>query len=283
MIRYKIGIVGQGYVGKAISSFFSDKNVDLFTYDKFVSDTSNCSSLSKLVELSEIIFICLPTPMKKNGECYTGIVEEVVSDINDYTTKNKILVLKSTVPPGTSDKLNHDNNNISLIFNPEFLTEANFIEDFLNQKNIIIGGEEKHLSQVEELYQTFFPNVSIRKTNAINAEMTKYILNTFLATKVSFANEIKILCDRIGADYDRIIELVCTDNRAGNSHWSVPGPDGKIGFGGSCFPKDINGLLMFAESLGIEMEIIKSAIDVNSKLRPEKDWEKLKNRSVIDI
>ena len=154
MIRYKIGIVGQGYVGKAISSFFSDKNVDLFTYDKFVSDTSNCSSLSKLVELSEIIFICLPTPMKKNGECYTGIVEEVVSDINDYTTKNKILVLKSTVPPGTSDKLNHDNNNISLIFNPEFLTEANFIEDFLNQKNIIIGGEEKHLSQVEELYHS---------------------------------------------------------------------------------------------------------------------------------
>ena len=136
---------------------------------------------------------------------------------------------------------------------------------------------------VENLYSIIFPEIKINRTTSINAEIVKYFLNTYLATKVSFANEMKILCDHVNADYNQIVNLVIQDNRIGKSHLMVPGPDGKLGFGGSCFPKDINALLTFSKSLNIEMSVIESAIKANLKVRPERDWEKLLNRSVIDL
>ena len=243
MKKYKVGIVGQGYVGKALKVGFKSDNIEINTYDKYLSDQSTVKDLNELILSSNIIFICVPTPMKKNGECFTGIVEEVVKDINILADDKKTVIIKSTVPPGTTEKLNEICKNISLIFNPEFLTEANFLDDFKNQKYIILGGNKKDLDLVENLYSIIFPEIKINRTTSINAEIVKYFLNTYLATKVSFANEMKILCDHVNADYHQIVNLVIQDNRIGKSHLMVPGPDGKLGFGGSCFPKDINALL----------------------------------------
>ena len=250
-----IGIIGQGYVGTAVKEVFS-KHYEVDTYDL---DKVKCSVdyLEDLVELTNIIFICVPTPMKKDGSCDTSIVEAVVKDINDMVVSRnvsgRIVAIKSTIPPGTTNRLNKECKNISVIFNPEFLTEANFIDDFKNQNRIIIGGERPSTTKLRQVYSLVFPNAKIVKTGSKTAEMVKYMTNTFLATKVSFANEMKMICDGLDIDYDKVVEYSTYDERLGKSHWAVPGPDGKLGFGGSCFPKDINALLDLANKFEIDV------------------------------
>jgi UDPglucose 6-dehydrogenase len=112
--------------------------------------------------------------------------------------------------------------------------------------------------------------------------MVKYFTNTFLATKVSFANEMKMLCDGLNIDYDKVVEYSTYDERLGKSHWAVPGPDGKLGFGGSCFPKDLNALIKTAEELDIFTNVLNSVWDTNLDVRPEEDWRELKGRAVVD-
>ena len=273
----KIGIVGQGYVGTAVKEVFS-KHYNVETYDL---DKDKCSVdyLEDIVELSNIIFVCVPTPMKKDGSCDTSIVEAVVKDINDMVVSRnvsgRIVAIKSTIPPGTTNRLNKECENISVIFNPEFLTEANFIDDFKNQNRIIIGGERPSTTKLRQVYSLAFPNVKIVKTGSITAEMVKYFTNTFLATKVSFANEMKMICDGLNIDYDKVVEYSTYDERLGKSHWAVPGPDGKLGFGGSCFPKDINALINFSSEFNLWLHVIKGAWFTNCDVRPEKDWENL--------
>lgn len=277
-----IGILGQGYVGTAIKEGFSDFFTHLNTYDKFFSEKSTVNSLKNLVEKSDIIFVCLPTPMKKTGECDLSIIEEEISKIDSYCIKKKkIVVIKSTIPPGSTERFNKFYQNISVIFNPEFLTEKNFIEDFKNQSKIIIGSENQTSSQaLKDIYLRVFNDIPIIIIDSKSAEMIKYIVNTFLATKVTFANEIKILCDEAGIDFREIIKIAMLDKRLGESHWQVPGPDGKSGFGGSCFPKDLKGIIFFAETLGIKMDLLCAVWENNLKFRPDKDWEKLKGRAI---
>lgn len=277
----KIGILGQGYVGSAIKIGFEKKYKTLNTFDKYKDSSSTVSSLEELTQSSNIIFICLPTPMKENGECDTGIVEKEITKIDQYSTENKIIVIKSTIPPGTTKKINKKSNNIDIVFNPEFLTEQNFIEDFKKQNRIVLGGNKKSVQAIEKVYKIIFPTTKIIKTDSTTAEMIKYLTNTFLATKVSFANEIKMICDKIDVDYDKVIEYSLYDKRLGNSHWAVPGPDGKLGFGGSCFPKDINALIYFVKEKGLDLDLLQSVWKTNLKVRPEKDWEDLKGRAVV--
>ena len=279
----KIGIVGQGYVGTAVREVFS-KHYKTNTFD--LNGDCTCKTLHELVNVSDIIFVCVPTPMKKDGSCDTSIVEGVIKDINDFVSTNLksdvIVAIKSTVPPGTTNRLNKECKNISVIFNPEFLTEANFIDDFKNQNRIIVGGERPSTTKLRQVYSLVFPNVKIVKTGSITAEMVKYFTNTFLATKVSFANEMKMICDRLNIDYDKVVEYSTYDERLGKSHWSVPGPDGKPGFGGSCFPKDINALIHLAGELELCTEVLMGAWNTNLRVRPEEDWKELKGRAVID-
>ena len=120
------------------------------------------------------------------------------------------------------------------------------------------------------------------KTHSTIAEMVKYFTNTFLSTKVSFANEMKQICDEINIDYDKVVEYATYDNRLGKSHWAVPGPDGKLGFGGSCFPKDINALIHLAGQLDLCPDVLLGVWEKNLEVRPEEDWKKLKGRAVVD-
>ena len=275
----KIGIIGQGYVGSAVKILFQ-KYYDVLTYD-INPDLSTCKTINELVNQSNIIFVCVPTPMNIDGSSNLSIVNDVIDKIatSNYID-NQIIIIKSTVSPGTTEILNDKYKKINIVFNPEFLTEANFIEDFKNQNRIILGGPRDATTILKQFYITIFPKTPIIKTGSTYAEMVKYLANTFLATKVSFANEMKILCDKLNIDYDKVIEYAIYDKRLGSSHWSVPGPDGKPGFGGSCFPKDINALLHKASELDIDLKTIKSAWETNLDVRPEKDWEKLEGRAV---
>ena len=280
----KIGIVGQGYVGTAVKTVF-EKYYDIETYD-LDKDKCTVDYLEDMVELTNVIFVCVPTPMKKDGSCDISIVEAVVKDINDMVVSrnvsDRIVAIKSTVPPGTTNDLNKKCKNITVIFNPEFLTEANFIDDFRNQNRIVIGGQRPASTKLRQIYSLVFPNIPIIKTGSKTAEMVKYITNTFLAVKVSFANEMKEICDKLNIDYDKVVEYATYDKRLGKSHWAVPGPDGKLGFGGSCFPKDINALVHLCSELNIPENILSSAIDINFRVRPEEDWKELKGRAVVE-
>ena len=280
----QIGIVGQGYVGTAVKTVF-EKHYETNTFD--LNGDCTCTDIEDLVAASDIIFVCVPTPMKKDGSCDTSIVESVVKDIDEtvqcFTNKDhKIVAIKSTIPPGTTNRLNKECKNISVIFNPEFLTEANFIDDFKNQNRIIIGGERPSTTKLRQVYSLAFPKAKIVKTGSITAEMVKYFTNTFLATKVSFANEMYQICGRLGIDYDKVVEYSTYDERLGKSHWAVPGPDGKFGFGGSCFPKDINALIQLGLELDMTPEVLMAAWETNLEVRPEQDWKELKGRAVVD-
>jgi len=278
----KIGIVGQGYVGTAVKTVF-EKHYETNTFD--LNGKCNCKTLHELVNNSDVVFVCVPTPMKKDGGCDTSIVEDVVRDINENVNSNqdgKIVAIKSTIPPGTTNRLNKECEYISVIFNPEFLTEANFVDDFKNQNRIIIGGQRPATTKLRQVYSLVFPNVPIIKTGSKTAEMVKYFTNIFLATKVSFANEIKMICDKINIDYDKVVEYSLYDTRIGNSHLAVPGPDGKDGFGGSCFPKDLNALLKVGRDLDLDLFTIRGTWQTNLDVRPEQDWKELKGRAVVD-
>ncbi len=281
-MKNKIGIIGQGYVGSAIKNGF-EEYFTVNTFDKFLDQKSTCNTLKSLVDNSDLIFICLPTPMNKDGSCHLNILEDVLSEINALKSiDKKTFVIKSTVPPGTTDNFIHNYANLNIVYNPEFLREANFMDDFKKQKFIILGGKNDDLHTVAEIYSTVFPNIEIIKTSAKTAEMTKNMINTFLATKVSFANEMKLICDKINLDYNDVISIALKDVRLGKTHWDVPGPDLKLGFGGSCFPKDINSLNFFTKKLNLQCNLIEAAIKTNNQVRPEKDWEKLKGRAVIN-
>lgn len=281
-----IGIIGQGFVGNAVNQGLKS-HFNILTYDKYQADKSN-STLSEIVKQCSVIFVCVPTPMNtETGEAYTGIVESVIKDLDYFATamnKPTIAVIKSTIPPGTTVKLDNSTTRLRVAFNPEFLTEANAVNDFLTQDRIIIGANHYSTSEtVAELYQHAFPNATIIEQDATSAEMVKYVSNCFLAVKVSFANEMYDLCTAVGANWQSVIESVKLDRRMGTSHWQVPGPDGHRGFGLSCFPKDINAMIRVGELNHVEMTTLKGAWAKNLEVRPEKDWEELKGRAVINI
>ena len=273
-----VGIVGQGFVGTALREVFSCYN-KIYTYDKAHEHLSTHRSVTALAHDCDVVFVCVPTPMKKDGSCDTSIVEKVCKEAC-LTGRRNIIVVKSTVPPGTTKYLNEVCIDSQVVFNPEFLLERNATEDFRNTDRIILGGPRPATTRLIQLYANVFPKASIIKTDSTIAEYVKYLTNCFLAVKVSLANEFAAMCEENGVDYDKVIEYAMHDERLGDSHWSVPGPDGNLGFGGSCFPKDLNAIIQHATDFGISPNTLSGAWNTNLTVRPEKDWEELKGRAV---
>lgn len=273
-----IGIIGQGFVGTAVNEGLA-KHYNIETYD--IAKDSTCDSLEELYYKSTMIFLCLPTPMEKDGSCHLGIIDPVLEELN--VLGKMIVVVKSTIPPGTTEKWNQKYTNIDIVFNPEFLTEANSIEDFKNQNRIIVGGTRPATTKVARVFRKVFPKVPIIKTGSTYAEMVKYITNCFLATKVSFANEMYEICEYLDIDYDKVIEYAKHDDRLGYSHWNVPGPDGDFGYGGHCFPKDVKALISIAMELDSDIKpvMLQATNDKNNSVRTNRDWEQQKGRAVI--
>ena len=231
----KIGIVGQGFVGTAINEGLK-QHFQIETFD--IAKECTCISLEQLSEKSDVVFVCLPTPMKSNGDCHLDIVENTLLAL-DTIKECKTIVVKSTIPPGTTEKWNKKYKYIQIVFNPEFLT------------------------------------------GSTTAEMVKYFLNSFLATKVSFANEMYQICEGLNIDYDKVTEYAKYDERLGKSHLNVPGPDGDFGYGGHCFPKDVKALIQTALEIGLLPKMLIATDEKNNQVRKNRDWEKQKGRAII--
>ena len=281
----EIGIIGQGFVGSAVREGMQNY-FKVFAFDKDPTKFSNTENIFSVVENTELTFLCVPTPMKKSGECDLRILEAALTEISEcakaLNKKNYIVVIKSTIPPGTTERLNNIYVTLDIVFNPEFLTEANAVNDYKNQNRIVIGGERPSSTKVKQVFAKAFPKVPIIKTSSTIAEMIKYVTNTFLATKVSFANEMYQICQGLAIDYDKVIEYARYDERLGNSHWSVPGPDGDFGFGGHCFPKDIAALQYIAKQINVDSTVLNAAIEKNTSVRTNLDWTKQIGRAVSE-
>jgi UDPglucose 6-dehydrogenase len=284
-IDKRIGIIGKGFVGSAVQFGFSPSvgvDADVKVYDK--DQNKSTHTLQEVVVESDIIFLSVPTPSNLDGTINLDIVEEALNNINVYAASvDNIILVRSTVTPGSTRKLQDRFPNLRLVFNPEFLTEraANF--DFINQTRFILGGNSNSVKEVSELFRQRFGNsISIVETNFETAELIKYMTNTFFCTKISFLNDMKLLSDKCGAIWEHAVEGFVRDGRIGHSHLDVPGHDGKYGFGGSCFPKDIQALINYGESVGVDMGVLRAAWETNLKVRPERDWEELKGRAVVD-
>ena len=283
ILNPKIGIIGKGFVGSAVAHGFSDAcgySAQIKIYDKDPSRSLN--SLEETVNDSDFIFISVPTPAKGSGNIDLSIVESLIKDI-ELVNKNEknIILLRSTVTPGTTEKMVNNFPSLRFVFNPEFLTERSATFDFLNQSRIILGGNNENTSKVANLYKDRFGNhLPVIQTSFQTAELIKYMNNLFFATKVSFLNEMFKVAEKVDADWNEAIEGFILDGRVAHSHVNVPGPDGKFGFGGSCFPKDIQAFISFGEEIGVDMQVLKGAWQTNLNVRPEKDWEKLEGRAV---
>ena len=274
-----VGIIGQGFVGGALASAFSN-HYKVYTYDKILTDLSTHKSVFSLSRACELLFVCVQTPMREDGSCDISIVKEVVQEACS-TGRQNIIAIKSTIPPNTTKLLQELCQDSQIVFNPEFLLERNAEQDFLNTSRVILGGPRPATTRLKQFYSKVFPNAHVIKTDSTVAEMVKYLTNSFLAVKVSFANEMHAICESLGVDYDKVTEYALHDDRLGSTHWSVAGPDGHYGFGGSCFPKDINALMHLAQTMCIKANTIQGAWNTNLMARPEKDWEDLKGRAVI--
>jgi len=277
-MKRNIGIIGQGFVGNAIYQKFKNYfEVSTFDLDK---SKRNTDTLESVVKNSDVVFVCVPTPMRRiDGTCDISIVESVLTEINNVG-KDVITVIKSTIPPTTTEMFNETFSNLTVVFNPEFLTEANAVSDFENQSKIILGGPKKGTTLLKQIYRLVFPTTPIIKTGSTHAEMVKYLTNSFLATKVSFANEMYQICDKLGLDYDKVVEYSTYDDRLGKSHWAVPGPDGDFGYGGHCFPKDVKALIHLAEELELYPTMLRATDKKNNVVRKNRDWEQMEGRAV---
>ena len=268
-----IGIIGNGFVGSAIMHGFILHIDDIMIYDKDPKRSTH--QLGKLVSDCEVLFVCVPTPMFESGECDLSIVENVVDEICacSFRKEGQVIVVKSTVVPGTVERLAEKYPSVDFVFNPEFLTERKARLDFINTSRIVLGSNKQEaLDAVEKLYRIRFPHTQIIKTDFGTAQLIKYMANCFFATKVSFMNEMYQLCNAIDGDWDKAMEGFITDGRIGNSHIDVPGHDGDFGFGGKCFPKDLNAMIKRAEALGVNPSVMKGAWEKNTEVRQDLDW-----------
>ncbi|MDZ4727604.1 MAG: UDP-glucose/GDP-mannose dehydrogenase family protein [Leptospira sp.] len=291
----KVCVVGTGYVGLVAGTCFAEYGNEVICIDKDekkISDLKNgiipiyepglselvkrnhsegrlhfTTSLKDGVEKSEFVFIAVGTPTSDNGSAdlrfVFGVAEEVGKAMNGY----KIIVDKSTVPVGTADQVKeiiakHTKHPFDVVSNPEFLKEGAAIDDFMRPERVVIGAEsEKAAKKMSELYSPFVLNGNPILTMGIrSAELTKYACNAFLATKISFVNEIANLCDAVGANFEDVRKGMGTDSRIGRQFLYAG-----IGYGGSCFPKDVRALLRTAEQFNSTMNIIQSVEDVNEK------------------
>ena len=280
-----IGIIGFGFVGSSVAYGFSAQTgfdqAKLRIFDKNPSKSTH--TLDEVLGESDFIFLSVPTPSNIDGSINLSILESVIDEINTHGTKDGCVVLvRSTVIPGTTRRFQEKYKNVTLVFNPEFLTERSAKFDFINQARFILGGTPEDTNKVAKLFSTRFgSSTPTIQTNFETAEFIKYMNNCYFATKVSFMNEMKLIADQSGVDWSTAVDGFVRDGRVGHSHLAVPGPDGKCGFGGSCFPKDIQAMMSHARNIGVEPSVLDGAWKTNLNVRPEKDWEKLLGRAII--
>ncbi len=261
--KYKIGICGVGMVGGALQRYFEKKdNYQLFLYDK-----KGIGSFDE-VNQADFIYICVPTPYKKDLGCDLSFIEEAVSQIKG----EKIIILKSTIIPGTTDNLQQKYPQHKFLFNPEFLTEVTADQDMNYPDRQIVGYTEKSYTVAKDVLQQLPLAPFERILPAKEAEIVKYFGNTWFSTKVVFANQLYELCEKLGIDYNRVMEAAAADKRIGRTHLKVF-HKGYRGYGGRCLPKDIKALIQFADEKGVDLKLHKIVEEINNQLMKEQGIE----------
>ena len=260
-----IGIIGNGFVGNAIYQNFKDKEL-VKVYD---IRPQKCYNSFDDTLRTTIVFVCLPTPMKKDGQCDLSYIQNFFHNLEIENGYDPLFVIKSTVPIGTTDELCNKHKKLRIVHNPEFLTAVNAVEDFRNTDRNIIGGKQEWCMQLKSLYEKHFPNTPIQIVKSKESETIKYFCNSFLAAKVSFFNNLYEMCQKFEMNFDSVKDGIISDKRIGPSHTKVPGPDGLMGFGGYCFPKDINALIHTLKANNIDSSLFEAAWEYNKKVRQE--------------
>jgi len=262
----KLGIVGHGFVGTAVDHGFT-RDIQKFIVDPKHNSTNTIEDLIKFKP--DAVFVAVPTPQLESGECNTEILEGVMQKLN--TSKGLLVIVKSTVPAYKLQSIKEQCVDIRIVYNPEFLTEKNYIDDFVNPAMHVFGGMNADTDAVEKLYleHSDCNKCPVYKVDLITASMVKYCINSFLATKVTFMNEMyDVLRAARGADWNTFTDIIANDPRIGKSHMRVPGADGLRGYAGSCFPKDTAALAWFArEILNTPFTQLDTSIAINDTLR----------------
>lgn len=309
-----VACIGQGFVGGSLTTVLSEKKTQVFVYDVSKKVARGGTSVAvwpgprpveslrefvvaceglrfpdvnsfKKDNFSGIYFVCVPTPMQEDGACDTSIVENILKELSELEG-NRIAVVKSTVPPGSTENWNKmfKKTGLSVVFCPEFLTEANALEDMRNQDRIILGGPRPHINKVKQFFSSVFPSVDIIKTNSTTAEMVKYFTNIHLATRVVLSCEFAQICESLDdhgydIDYDKVQEYAEYDKRLGGTHMSMPEIRGARGH---CFPKDLSAMVFLAKKLGFENILMEAVQKKNLSIVPpeHRDWEKMVGRAV---
>jgi UDPglucose 6-dehydrogenase len=297
----KLGIFGVGYVGLVTAASLADKGHTVFIHDTAKEKIATLQSgdipifedglehllhqnfnrlgfthdAHKVISECDIIFICTGTPQDENGKADLSQVESAVNEITRHSLSDKIIVIKSTVPPGTTEKLEQIANkqtsdtNFSFAHNPEFLRQGKAVYDFIHPSRIIIGASDKKTQEIlKSLYSDW--DAPILQTDARSAELLKYAANSFLAMKISYINMISQLSDQLGTNIDDIASGIGLDPRIGSDFLKAG-----IGFGGSCFPKDLKAIENAAADIGVELPFIGPTLDINEK-QGELFFEKIK-------
>lgn len=274
-----IGIVGNGFVGRGIAHTFS--NDELRIYDKY---NKSVNSLDETVIESDVIFVCVPTPMKDNGAQDMSNLLDAIKNITLNAPGKRHIVLRTTVTPGTTRHFARLFPEHDFIFMPEFLSERTIIFDSLNPSRIILGGleESSGFYMVERLFKERFPHVPIFKTTWEGAELAKYMANCFYAVKISFMNEMYDMAKHIGVEYNHLRDMLLASGWVANMHMQVPGTDGDRGYGGKCLVKDTKAFINWAEREGLSVELCKAADNVNEVIRTDKNWFNIKGATSIN-
>jgi nucleotide sugar dehydrogenase len=254
----KIAVIGsEGFVGRACVHIFKDK-AEVIKIDPLLGTSVADLDPNDL----DVALICVPTPMGNDGVINASIVEKVIEQLSGF--KNTLVVLKSTVLPDIVDRLAQGNPNF--IYNPEFLTERNAEHDAEYPIMTVLGGETEAVERMALIYKNFTicKDAPYYFMSPKEASFVKYGINSFLATKVMFWNQFNEQCEKMGANYDIIKTAIGTDARIGFSHMDVPGHDGRKGFGGSCFSKDIPAFIHFSN---MELSVIREVWNANCDIR----------------
>ncbi len=268
LLMVSIGIIGLGFVGGAMYKSFKIKKCKVMGYDKFKdSDTiQECFN-------SDIIFICVPTQFDSTTSKYdlSNIIETCqLLKINKYTG---LVVIKCTVEPETTKNLAMSYPMLKLIHNPEFLTAATAFEDFHNQAHIVIGKSDNvndfDILKLTDLYTKLYPDAVTSLCSCTESESMKSFVNCFYSVKIQFFNELYFLCQKMDIEYDNVKNLMIKNKWINPMHTNVPGPDGKLSYGGFCFPKDTNALLNFMKIKNTPSKVLQATIDERNLMRKD--------------
>lgn len=254
----KIGILGLGYVGSAVA--WTHRNQTTIKRDPKLGNES--ASLQEIYSC-DAVYICVPTPMSNSGHCDDSYVRSVLKELSNYSN---VIISKSTLPPGVYAELKTQYPN--LVHAPEFLTAANATADYENSEWVLVGGEKYWVEKaIDVISASTIKATHYHRTNINTASFFKYLANSFLASKVTFMNDLYHLSQVLGVDWFEVKEIATNDDRLGTSHWDVPGPDGQFGYGGACFPKDVSAIIEHAKDKNIKLELLECVKSLNAKHR----------------